>query len=322
MSHQPITIRDDSTGAEATIAPQLGSNCYQFRVPSTRDEQDENWLDIFWSHPDFAAGSQRPSGSGVPILFPYPGRLQGMVFEWRGKSYKQESNDKFGNAIHGFVHKRPWRIIDSTSNSLQTEFHAAKDDPSLLDRWPADFRIKCRFEIVGQTLKTSFRVENPCDRDLPFGLGAHPYFRLPLIAHSTADECVVSVPVKRQWELDEMLPTGASQILVNGLTSADGLRFADMQYDDVFSDFATSGRRCEATIRDKDRTIRLSYSQNFRTCVLFTPPHREAVCIEPYTCIPDAQRLRESGIGEGMLVLSPGESFEAFVEYGVELGVK
>ena len=56
------------------------------------------YVDINWSAPGFAEGPQRPSGSGIPVLFPFPGRIQGTVFHWEGKDYSLPAGDGQGNA--------------------------------------------------------------------------------------------------------------------------------------------------------------------------------------------------------------------------------
>ena len=43
---------------------------------------------------------------------------------------------------------------------------------------------------------------------------------------------------------------------------------------------------------------------------MYTPGTREAVCIEPYTALPDMFRLSTAGIDTGMKILSPGEGAE------------
>jgi aldose 1-epimerase len=50
----------------------------------------------------------------------------------------------------------------------------------------------------------------------------------------------------------------------------------------------------------------LGTSEEFRELVAFTPAHRQAVCLEPYTCITDAINLQQRGIPAGLLVLAPG----------------
>jgi aldose 1-epimerase len=52
----------------------------------------------------------------------------------------------------------------------------------------------------------------------------------------------------------------------------------------------------------------------FRELVVFTPPHRQAFCVEPYTCTTDAINLQTRGVDAGWLTLAPGTRFEAVVE--------
>jgi aldose 1-epimerase len=48
-----------------------------------------------------------------------------------------------------------------------------------------------------------------------------------------------------------------------------------------------------------------------------TPPHREAVCLEPYTCTTDAANLQPRGIDAGWLTLEPGQRWSAVFEMAV-----
>src|SRR5438046_327145 len=124
MSVQNIVLRDAS-GSVAEIAPTLGFNCHRFAVP-----QAQGIIDVLWREPSFLEGTAKPSRSGVPVLFPFPGRLPGKTLSWQGKTYELGSDDGRGNAIHGFVHTRPWRMISQSECRVVGEFHAWKDDPS------------------------------------------------------------------------------------------------------------------------------------------------------------------------------------------------
>jgi aldose 1-epimerase len=59
----------------------------------------------------------------------------------------------------------------------------------------------------------------------------------------------------------------------------------------------------------------VSVSPAFRELLLFTPPHRRAVAIEPYTCASDAANLAARGVDSGWAVLPPEGKWEASVEY-------
>lgn len=317
MNSNLVTLKDSVTGSSAEILVSLGFNCFRFTaMPKGKA------VEVLYAHPEFAGGEQRPSGSGIPLLFPFPGRIPGTTFEWEGKKYELEPGDAHGNAIHGFVHKRPWRIIEhSGGNRIVGQFHAWKDDPSLKDRWPADFRITATYELQGNSLNTHYLLENPGETPLPFGFGTHAYFRVPL-GGAKADDCIVKLPVSAQWELVEMLPTGRRFELPNAAAFQAGLRFADCKFDDVFTGLMPNkANQIVSSIEDPGSQARMSIvfsPREFRECVVYTPPHREAICIEPLTCAPSAVTLATKGIEAGWKVLPPGGSFEASVEMAVK----
>lgn len=305
-----ISLREESTGASAEIIASLGFNCFRF-TPIL----DGKPLDVLWSLPDFESGNVRASSSGIPILFPFPGRIAGRRFAWEGKTYELEAGDKFGNAIHGFCHTRAWRVIECSANRAVGQFHAWRDDPTLKDHWPADFRITATYELAGNSLRMDYLVENPCDVALPCGLGTHPYFQLALGAESLG-ETLVQVPATEKWELVQMLPTGRRLPLEQARELAQGARFRGLQFDDVLAGLAFQDGWCTASLSapGANRRVTIRFNDTFRECVLFTPQHREAICIEPYTCVPGLFDLTRQGIDAGLRVLAPGESFAARVE--------
>ena len=95
-----------------------------------------------------------------------------------------------------------------------------------------------------------------------------------------------------------------------------GKKFESITLDAVFSGLRFTDEWCSAQIADPERgtTLTLRFDRAFRECVVYTAPHREAICIEPYTCVPGAFDLHPRGIDAGLRILGPGESFNATVE--------
>lgn len=309
-----VTIHDQSSPARAEIASGFGFNCFRFIAEKKGKE-----VDVLWSHTDFEGGSVSPSGSGIPILFPFPGRIGQGMFQWEGREYRLPAGDGRGNAIHGFVLNRSWRVIDYQPDAATAEFHASRDDAALLDLWPADFLIRVTYSLANCTLACRIEIENPDTRPLPFGLGTHPYFRLPLTGNNR-DDCFVNVPVSEQWELNELLlPTGDRNPIPNAALLQRGLPFSQMQFDHVFTGLTANDGWCRSSIIDPDSNVSVEqkFDPVFRECVVYTPGHREAVCIEPYTCVPDPFRLEDRGIDSGLRVLGSGEKFSARIEISV-----
>ncbi len=313
MSLEIATLVDESTGSRAWILPGLGFNCFRFQTVDAAGV-----CEVLWSAEGFQKGEGRPSGSGIPILFPFPGRIRGTEFHYQGATYALEAGDAHGNAIHGFVLNRPWEVVEQSPHRLVGRFHASKVEPDLLRRWPADFCITAAYELRGNTLLSELTIENPDERPLPWGLGTHPYFRLPLSDETEASQCRVTVPAGSRWELIDMLPTGKKLPLSVETNLAAGMAFGETQFDDVFSDLQFAGGVCATSIHDSasGRTMTMTFDRGFHECVVYNPPHREAVCIEPYTCLPGVfgealEGKLPADVDPGVRFLQPGERFSA-----------
>jgi aldose 1-epimerase len=200
-SSDVIRLTDSASGARAAIVPAVGFNCCQFSVP-VRGRPCE----VLWSADDFAAGG-RPSASGNPLLFPFAGRLRGTSVVLDGRSFTLAAGDGRGNAIHGFVLDRPWEVPRREEHGAVGLFRST-NFPELKDAWPSAWELECRYELTGRELRSWLTARNTGAEPLPFSLGTHPYFRLPLGPEGSAEDCVLRVPAKEYWELAEMLPTG------------------------------------------------------------------------------------------------------------------
>jgi aldose 1-epimerase len=310
MTQEIVTISDAATGARAKILPGRGFNCFSFLAPAKATP-----LEVLWSVADFAEGGGRPSGSGIPLMFPFAGRIRGVSFEYQGKSYPLQAGDGIGNAIHGFVIDRPWRVTARAADRVTGEFQASMDDPSLLKNWPADFRITAEYRLADGKLISDYTIENSDTKPLPFGFGTHPYFRLPLGGMNAAD-CRVRVPIGSNWNLEGLLPTGvkSNPPLVGELSR--GMPSGEMKLDHVFGDVQFDNHRATATVYDPlgKNTLKMTFDDQFTACVVYNPPHREAVCIEPYTTVPDAFTLAARGIDPHLIVLPPGKVFRTRIE--------
>jgi aldose 1-epimerase len=268
---------------------------------------------MIWSEPGFEAGDKRPSGSGTPLLFPFPGRIGGAAYTFAGRDYRLEPGDAFGNAIHGFVYNRPWRVVEQTSACVVGEFQASADDASILRRWPSDFRIRASYKVRGRELVSQVHYENTGNGPLPCGFGTHAYFRLPLAEGSRVADTIVTAPVERFWELEQMIPTGRRLPLAADCSLAAGLPLGERHFDTCFTGVrADADGRVRTRLADRasGRCVMQSFDAAFTQCVVYTPGHREAICIEPYTCVPDAIRLAAEGHETGLQILQPGEAFE------------
>ncbi len=306
MSTQIVDIADAKSGSRARISVGQGFNCFSWQ-PVLSDGPRE----MLWADAGFDSGEKRPSGSGIPLLFPFPGRIGGAKYTFNGRDYQLEPGDAHGNAIHGFVLNRPWRVVEKTDSRVVGEFQASVDDVKILDHWPADFLLRVSYEVRGRELLSNIHYENTGDGPLPCGFATHAYFRLPLTEGSAAADTIVTAPVHKYWPLENMIPTGQLLPIAADQQLAQGLKLADHKFDIVFTDMrpdADGLLRTKLADSANGRMLTQTFDQSFTQCVVYTPPHREAICLEPYTCVPDAIRLAAEGHDTGLQILAPRES--------------
>lgn len=314
-----LYVLGDGAGTRATIWPALGFNCLAWQVP-----HEGQTLDLLYTDPA-VFDNGRPTRSGIPVLFPFPNRIRAGRFTWDGKEYQLPLNDGTKqNAIHGFACRHPWRVVeqgaDATRAWLTGEFQGSTDAPECASLWPADYRIRLTYQLAVGELSLLAEVTNPDSKPLPFGLGYHPYFRLPFASGGRAEDCQVQVKARSFWVLHDSLPTGERQPVDAGRDLNTPRRFTDLQVDDVLTDLAFIHDPAERTLARSTlwgvpgRALQLFCSDAFREMVIFTPPHRQAFCVEPYTCTTDAINLQARGIEAGWLVLPPGKSWRGTVE--------
>jgi aldose 1-epimerase len=315
MESKIIEIVDRESGSAARILVSQGFNCFSWRPALSEGPRE-----MFWAEPEFERGDKRPSSGGNPLLFPFPGRIGGAAFTFEGREYRLEPSDAYGNAIHGFVFNRPWRAVEQTEGKVVGEFHASVDDAKILDHWPSDFRIHVSYEVRGRELLSDIHYTNMGRRNLPCGFGTHAYFRLPLADGGAVGDTIVTAPVDHYWELERMVPTGKIIADRPDQSLVDGLRLLDHQFDTVFTRVehdADGLSRTRLTDPATKRQLTQTFDRSFTQCVIYTPGHRQAICLEPYTCVPDAIRLAAEGHKTGLQILKPGESFKTTIRMDV-----
>ena len=345
-AHQPNAV--DSTGvdlntyaenpdfkpsawlAAASIVPELGNNCYLFKVAD-----GDRWMDVIESPPDLATLKERPTAYGNPILFPFPNRIRGGTFTFEGETYQFDKQPESPTSIHGLLLNQPYQVERRSAGrdgailvcSLDT-----RDFPDIRRQYPFPFKIEITYTLgpVSPTngapdsstetptlcLKMDVSITNTSERNMPMGFGIHPYFHALLTPDSEATQAMITVPAAKYWELDEVLvPTGKTFPVSGTLDLQTGQPYANVELDHVFTDVQlTEGiSRCIIDNRDTGRGTVLESDAQFRELVVYKPPGRPSICFEPYTCPTDAINLEAKGIPAGVIVLSPDETFSTTV---------
>ena len=309
-----LILRDESYGSQARLLPEVGFNCFSFQVPANGE-----LIEVLDAEAGFELGDKRGTRSGIPWLFPFPNRIEKGRFTWRGKDYELPVSDAFGNAIHGFVMDRPWRVVAADSQLAIAEFQLSLDAPERLPLWPSDFLIEVRYTLREACLRADVRIVNAGNQPLPWGLGTHPYFKVPLSQRSQQDQCLVQVPATETWELIDCLPTGQRRPVEPRTDLRTGSELGSLKLDDVLTGLEVQRRTVTTQLFDPAAGLQVTQVTDdiFRECVVFTPPGRPCICIEPYTCVTNAINLEQRGIDAGWRILPAGGEIRTWLEIHV-----
>lgn len=311
-----VLLTDAATGSTAQIATHLGLNCFDFQAVAGNGQT----VSVIEADANFTTDASSFSRNGIPLLFPFPNRIEGGRYSWEGKDYHLPESlvgyEGQGNAIHGFVLDRPWRIIEQTESSVTGAFQLSVDDPDRCHLWPTDAEIQIRYSLNGTTLRSDITVRNPSDKPLPWGFGTHAYFRLPMAEGSSADNCTVYAPAEKQWVLENCLPTGTLKTPATGDQLTAAPKYGDLKLDDVYTNVQSEDGMVTCRIVDEDSGLQIvqTCDDSFREIVAFTPPWTTAVCLEPYTCTTNAINLQQKGVDAGLKVLAPGAEWKGWIE--------
>jgi aldose 1-epimerase len=305
MNTSPLTVVLQAEGSPARAEILVGRGC---ACATAVLESPQGTRDVLWAPDDYATSAGRPSAGGIPILCPYPGRLASTTMEFQGRSFSLPPGDQFGRPIHGLAHTRPWRILEQTGDSVRAEFRLSIDAPDAVDSWPADFTLTATWALFPDRLDLD--LDLLAHGTMPAALGLHPYHPVPVIAGGDTDACQIEIPATRFQPQEQLLPVGdtvpaSDKIAFPGRVALGGVALDDPFYG-LLAEADGSPEPIVTRVIDpaSGATIRAEWSAEFSACVIFTPPHRKAVCIEPYTVLP-GQRTFDTAAG--WQILAAGE---------------
>ena len=305
---ETVILRDGD--AEAHVVTGLGANVAKFRAGG---------VEVLASPPDMATLRERPTRWGSACLFPFPGRIQGGHFTFRGKTIQLPVDGRDGNAIHGVVRTRPWRVRSADATKVRARFSTAEAGVPAAE-WPWPFDLTLTVRLKEGVLRVATEAHNTGTEAMPFGLGFHPYFHVD-------DATLVQIDATEEWAQDAGLPTGQVRQLASTDWPRKPLPIGEIEPDSQMAEGPVRNRLLRkvggrsgvrATLTYPDRRVTLSANAGFRRMVFFTPAAPPLVSLEPQTCVPNAHRLAGEGNEEtGLVVLEPGERWRGWWELRV-----
>ena len=124
----------------------------------------------------------------APILFPIVGVL---------KDSKAESAEgTISLARHGLARLNQFEVVEQSPSSVTLQLKSTEETRK---SYPYDFELKLIFSVDGDTLTQTYKVTNPANVVLPFTLGAHPAFNIPIPGVEAASLDQYHLSFTRSW---------------------------------------------------------------------------------------------------------------------------
>jgi aldose 1-epimerase len=309
---QAIMLRDETAGSETTLVPHIGFACIRFRIATPSGQ----WQ-VLAEPPDDTALRQQATRYGIPILFPWPNRIKDGHFTFGGQEYQLPRPPGQQHAIHGYARLWPWTVESVAAENDRAFCRASVTlGQHESDAWPFPTHLIVEYSLAGTTLSLRAEATNIGTTMMPMGFGLHPWFPLPLGPDGDRDACEIRVPADSFWELDNLIATGRERPITEAFDARAWRALAGAHLDDVYGDLALDNGWFSAEVRDpaNGRQIAVRSDSAFREHVVFAPPNRSTLCLEPYTCPTDAFNVQARGIDAGVVVLDPGERWTGRVE--------
>ena len=124
----------------------------------------------------------------APILFPIVGVLKD------GKAESAEGTISL--ARHGLARLNQFEVVEKSDSSVTLQLKSTEETRKA---YPYDFELKLIFSVAGDTLTQTYEVTNPANVVLPFTLGAHPAFNIPIPGVEAASLDQYQLSFTRSW---------------------------------------------------------------------------------------------------------------------------
>ena len=238
-----------------------------------------------------------------PVLFPFIGRLTNNSYRYCGKVYPM--------GIHGFAAASEFTPVEQAEDRVVLELAATAETKT---QYPFDFSLQITYALEESTLSVTYSVKNMDEKTLPFGVGGHPGFNVPLL------------PTER-FEDYKLIFTQACQPDRVGFTPAVYLIGVDEAYPlenekelplrhDLFDEDAVILKNMarEVTLKSgvSGHGVTVSYP-DMPYLGIWHWPKTDApyVCIEPWTSLPARQDVvEEFSCKSDMIQLAPGKTYD------------
>jgi galactose mutarotase-like enzyme len=247
-----------------------------------------------------------------PILFPAIGKSNNDEYVLDGKTYHMPQ--------HGFARDFDWQKANQAENRVMLELKA---NAQTKEMFPFDFTLQVEYKLDGNQLRVGYRVINNDDKNMPYALGSHPAFNLPIDDDGVFEDYSLTFgPNQKQVKKLGINPVpfrDGTKAVYEAVQNSE-LALNHEMFDDGL--IILDAKKIDTVTLHADQTaheIKMNIKQ-FPYLTLWAMDHQTEpfLCIEPFAGLPDqaSDQPTDWKNKKGNNLLEPGESHT--FEYGIE----
>lgn len=237
--------------------------------------KNENGEEMLWQ------ADKNVWGYSAPMLFPWVGRMKEGKFIVDGEEYAASN--------HGFIRNVEHSLVLKEDNLIIFEYKACAESKK---KFPYNFVFRTSYVLSGHSVHHKIDVTNTDTRDLGFGLGFHPGYKLPFDDKHTTEDYYIEFDTPQSPKVmafsDRFLMDGSSYVYGENLSRIP-LKDNFFENDSIiFSELTAK----TVSIVEKDSGKRIDFDvQDFPYVVLWTvaTPKTQFFCVEPWLSLPDRE---------------------------------
>ncbi len=257
-----------------------------------------SWLE----RPVFRLGKETgdPIESACFPLVPFAGRIADGNFEHEGHAITLPPNHPdidARNALHGWGWLARWEVEALSQTEVWLVYEHTPASSRETGRWPWPYRAEQRFELSEHGYLHRLSLINLGDRDMPAGLGLHPY--LP------RNQAAVSLRTCGVWHND-------SAGIPDSFEPGDFDTLCGANWDNTFAGLQGSIR-----IEWPQHVLTIEPDPAFAFTHFYSPPDADFFCIEPVSHMPDSVNRSGADYETGLRMLSPDERWDTLTRFAV-----
>ncbi len=237
----------------------------------------------------------------APNLFPYIARMTDGKYTYGGKTYEMK--------IHGFL---KYMDLKGRKDEENRVIFRLEDSDETREQYPFKFAVETEYELLGNTVQITYRVENKDDKTMYFGIGGHPGFQVPLEEGKKFDDYYLKFEEGIHPE-SVVMSEDCFVLGTEPYEMEDGrvirLSHALFDHDAVVLKDAGSSVKLKCEGGSSAVTVQFPGMDYFG---IWHKPHTEAayVCLEPWTSLPSRKGIiEELEKQENLLTLEPGKTY-------------